>query len=59
MAVRTAVGITLDAGTLHAVELAADGEAVVIRRAVCDRLPPEAFADGALTDANVVAETVR
>ncbi|GAI63940.1 unnamed protein product, partial [marine sediment metagenome] len=32
MAVRTAVGITLDAGTLHAVELAADGEAVVIRR---------------------------
>jgi len=59
MAVRTAVGITLDAGTLHAVELAADGEAVVIRRAVCDQLPPEAFADGALTDANVVAETVR
>jgi len=56
---RTAVGITLDAGTLHAVELAADGEEVVIRRAVCDPLPPEAFADGALTDVGVVAEAVR
>ncbi len=59
MAGRTAVGITLDAGTLHAVELAADGEDVVIRRAVCDQLPPEAFADGTLTDANAVAEAVR
>jgi len=59
MAGRTAVGITLDAGTLHAVELAADGEDVVIRRAACDPLPPEAFADGTLTDVGVVAEAVR
>ena len=59
MAGRTAVGIMLDAGTLHAVELAADGERVVIRRAVSDQLPPEAFADGTLTDANIVAEAVR
>jgi len=56
---RTAVGIVLDAGTLQVVELAADGEGLVIRRAVSDQLPPEAFADGPLTDSGVVAEAVR
>ncbi|HUU09432.1 MAG TPA: pilus assembly protein PilM [Phycisphaerae bacterium] len=59
MAGRTAVGIVLDAGTMQAVELATDGDGLVVRRAVSDRLPPEAFTDSEITDVNAVADAVR
>jgi len=59
MAGRTVTGILLDVDVLQAVELATDGRRPEVRRAVCERLPAEAFADGRLAGAGVVAETVR
>jgi len=59
MAGRTVTGILLDVDVLQAVELATDGQRPEVRRAVCERLPAEAFSDGRLADAGVVAETVR
>lgn len=59
MAGRTAVGVVLDCGTVQVVELAADGQGLQVRRAISETLPAEAFADGNLADAGVVAEAVR
>ena len=59
MASRTVTGILLDVDVLQAVELATDGQRPEVRRAVCERLPAEAFVDGRLAGAGVVAETVR
>ena len=59
MSSRTAVGIVIDTNVLQAVELAAEGERLVLRQAVCEPLPEGAFVDGELANAGAVAETVR
>jgi len=59
MSSRTAVGIVIDTNVLQAVELAAEGERLVLRQAVCEPLPEDAFVDGELANAGAVAETVR
>jgi len=59
MASRTVTGILLDADVLQAVELAADGRRPLVRRAACERLPAEAFADGQLAGIAAVADAVR
>ena len=56
---RTAVGIEVDEGVVQAVELTAEGERLVIRRAVCEPLRPGTFAEGELTDPAELAETIR
>jgi len=55
----TAVGVVLDTGVLQAVELTAEGDHLVVRRAVSAPLAAEAFADGEPADAGAVAEAVR
>jgi Tfp pilus assembly protein PilN len=59
MSSRTAVGIVLDTSMLQVVELAAEGERLVLRQAVCERLPSGTFAEGELANAGAVADTLR
>jgi len=59
MSSRTAIGIVLDTGVLQAVELAAEGDRLVLRQAVSEALPDGAFADSELAGAGAVAEAVR
>lgn len=59
MAGRSAVGIVVDAGVVQAVELAAEGERLVLRRAVCHPLAADTFEDGDLGDASRLADSVR
>ena len=59
MSSRTAVGIVLDTNVLQAVELAAEGDRLVLRQAVCEPLPDGTFVDGELANAGAVADAVR
>jgi Tfp pilus assembly PilM family ATPase len=58
MAGRSAVGIAIDAGVVQAVELAAEGERLIVCAAACELLPPDAFVEGRVKEAAAIGEVV-
>lgn len=59
MATRTSVGIAIEPGAIQAVELTADGERLVVRRAVCEPLRYDSFVEGEINEPAEIAEAIR
>ncbi len=59
MTMRTSVGIAVEPGAIQAVELAADGERLIVRRAVCEPLRYDTFVEGEINEPSEVADAIR